>query len=78
MKNNENDDIINGDSNGNTTTDYFAKYLNNTGASEKKDDCNNKDINPSNSDAVNSKRIRTFSETLKMLDDDIIADLNVK
>ena len=25
-----------------------------------------------------SKRLRTFSETLKMLDDDIVADLNVK
>ena len=28
--------------------------------------------------ATESKRLRTFSETLKMLDDDIVADLNVK
>ena len=28
--------------------------------------------------ASESKRLRTFSETLKMLDDDIVADLNVK
>ena len=28
--------------------------------------------------ASESKRLRTFSETLKMLDDDVVADLNVK
>ena len=68
--------MINGDSNGNTTTEYFAKYLNNTGSSDKKDNGNNKNIDSSNGDDINSNnRIRTFSETLKMLDDDIVADL---
>ena len=42
----------------------------------------NVNIEPDDNDEVNNKKnttkTRTFSETLKMLDDDILADLDVK
>ena len=64
--------MLNGNTNNNTTTDELQKYANNV------DGDNNKEVNPSCNGDTSSKRLRTFSETLKMLDDDIIADLNVK
>ena len=34
--------------------------------------------NAGNGDLTTKNRLRTFSETMKMLDDDVVADLNVK
>ena len=66
--------------NGDTTTpEILKKYLdNNDNVLDKEDDSNQKVTNCSGDGGSNTKRLRTFSETLKMLDDDIIADLDVK
>ena len=62
-----------------TNEDFLKKYSTNSDPiSDKGEDHNTKDINSSVDVDTDSKRLRTFSETLKMLDDDIVADLNVK
>lgn len=39
---------------------------------------NDKESKVNNGETTTSSKLRTFSETLKMLDDDVTADLNVK
>ena len=70
--------MLNGNANNKTTTDDLRKYTNSDPISNNADGGNNKEINQSCDGDATSKRLRTFSETLKMLDDDIVADLNVK
>lgn len=70
--------MLNGNANNNTTTDELPKYSNSDPISNNVDGVNNKKVVPSCDGDTTSKRLRTFSETLKMLDDDIVADLNVK
>ena len=70
--------MLNGNANNKTTTDDLRKYTNSDPISNNIDAGNNKEVNTSCDGDTTSKRLRTFSETLKMLDDDIVADLNVK
>ena len=59
--------------------DILKKYLNgNDDLLDKEDGSNQTVTNGSVNGDSSTKRLRTFSETLKMLDDDIIVDLNVK
>ena len=77
---------------GRSTPDYLKKYSvnfhfanigKNTTSTETDDNDNDDDgvavtTTTSTTSASTQKRLRTFSETLKMLDDDILADLDVK
>merc|ERR1711974_517813 len=54
------------DSSGRSTPEHLKKFEGSAAATTT-----------SSCSATESKRLRTFSETLKMLDDDIVADLNV-
>ena len=56
-----------GDSSGRSTPEHLRGV--NTEADDSNEEANNK---------KNTAKTRTFSETLKMLDDDILADLDVK
>ena len=67
--------MVNGDNKDSAKNEDFVKYSSNSDPILEKD---KKDINSSVDGDTTGKRLRTFSETLKMLDDDIIADLNVK
>ena len=66
----------NDDDSGRSTPEHLKKY---SGSAAFTDNCNGT-TNGSNSAqaAENSRRLRTFSETLKMLDDDILEELDVK
>lgn len=67
---------------GRSTPDYLKKYsvnyhFSNKGKTTDESEPTEVETTVSSDDAA-KKRLRTFSETLKMLDDDILADLNVK
>ena len=79
----------NGDSDsGRSTPEFLKKYsvkyhFSNKDKNENStetDDATTASVSVSTSaeESTNKKRLRTFSETLKMLDDDILADLEVK
>ena len=57
-----------GDSSGRSTPEHLR------GVNTEADDSNEEEVN----NKKNTAKTRTFSETLKMLDDDILADLDVK
>ena len=57
-----------GDSSGGSTPEHLR------GVNTEADDDNEEEVN----NKKNTAKTRTFSETLKMLDDDILADLDVK
>ena len=59
---------------GRSTPEHLKKY---SGCCATATDTGNADIENGNSNN-NNKRLRTFSETLKMLDDDILQELDVK
>ena len=62
-------------------SEYLKKYPGTSSEGNCEESCDNDDDNTANGDAAAScsnKRLRTFSETLRMLDDDIVAELNVK
>ena len=62
-----------------TAPDILSKYLNGNDDLLDKEDGSNQNVTSCSVNGESStKRLRTFSETLKMLDDDIIVDLNVK
>ena len=66
---------------GRSTPDYLKKYSVNYHFSNKgktTDENESTEVETTPSDDSAKKRLRTFSETLKMLDDDILADLDVK
>ena len=67
----------NDDDSGRSTPEHLKKY---SGSAAFNDNCNGTNSAGSNSAqaAENSRRLRTFSETLKMLDDDILEELDVK
>ena len=67
-------------------SEYLKKYPGTSSEGNCEESCDNDDDNTANGDAAaassaaasSNKRLRTFSETLRMLDDDIVAELNVK
>ena len=58
---------------GRSTPEHLKKYS----GTKLYDDEEGKDKQEEEGEAVKAKRSRTFSETLKLLDDDIVAELNV-
>jgi len=74
-KENPNDDN-NDDDSGRSTPEHLKKY---SGSAAFNDNCNGTNSGSNSAQAAeNSRRLRTFSETLKMLDDDILEELDVK
>jgi hypothetical protein len=61
---------------GRSTPEHLKKYSGSVGIDSN--NSNNTIGGSSSSAAASNKRLRTFSETLKMLDDDILEDLDVK
>ena len=73
QKHDDDEDIINGNY---TPGDSIVnKYTSNNNTTEELKDNESK---AGNSEITTNNRLRTFSETMKMLDDDVVADLNVK
>ena len=70
--------MLNGNVNDNNINDGLFNNSSNDPISNDINEGINNESNLTESGDANNKRLRTFSETLKMLDDDIIADLNVK
>ena len=60
----------NADDSGRSTPEHLKKYTGSIGLEDNG--------TPSTATTANSKRLRTFSETLKLLDDDILDELDVK
>ena len=67
---NDNDSVDSGCS----TPDHLKKY---SGSADVKDEEEEKEEEVNTKTDDDKKRGRTFSETLKLLDDDILAELNV-
>lgn len=70
--------MLNGNVNDNVTHNDLLKYSISDTISSNDEGGTNKESNLDENGDASNKRMRTFSETMKMLDDDIIADLNVK
>jgi len=68
----------NDDDSGRSTPEHLKKYSGSAAFSDNANSCNGTTGSNSAQAAENSRRLRTFSETLKMLDDDILEELDVK
>jgi len=68
----------NDDDSGRSTPEHLKKYSGSAAFSDNANNCNGTTGSNSAQAAENSRRLRTFSETLKMLDDDILEELDVK
>ena len=66
---------MNGNAINSTKNDALQMYTSSDPSSTNIDDDSKNNSNSSSGIDATSKRLRTFSETLKLLDDDIIADL---
>ena len=73
QKHDDDEDIING--NYTPGDSIVSKYTSSNNTTEEPKD---NESTTCNGETTKSNRLRTFSETMKMLDDDVVADLNVK